>query len=86
MTMTDGVSTYNVFPPGWSTTPLATYVYSYDNANRVSTETDAEGTYSLHVRQCQRIDRRDRERHPSRGRTPTTSTATGPAPATARPS
>ena len=31
-TITDGVSTYNSFPPGWSTSPIATYVYSYDCA------------------------------------------------------
>ena len=31
---------------GWSTTPLATYVYSYDNANRVTTQVNAEGTYT----------------------------------------
>jgi RHS repeat-associated protein len=31
------------FPTG-TTTPLATYVYGYDNANRVTTEVNAEGT------------------------------------------
>jgi len=46
VTMTDGVSTYSYFPPGWSTTALATYVYSYDNAGRVTSESDAEGVYS----------------------------------------
>ena len=35
--MTDGVATYSFVAPGWTTTPLATYVYSYDNANRVTT-------------------------------------------------
>jgi len=32
---------------GSTTTPLATYVYSYDNANRATSETDAEGTTSF---------------------------------------
>ncbi len=31
---------------GGSTTPLSTYVYSYDKASLVQTETDAEGTYT----------------------------------------
>ena len=31
---------------GGTTTPLATYVYGYDNANRVTTEVNAEGTYT----------------------------------------
>jgi len=31
---------------GLTTTPLATYVYSYDNANRVTTQMNAEGTYT----------------------------------------
>jgi RHS repeat-associated protein len=44
--MTDGAATYNLFPPGWSTTPLATYVYSYDSANRVTTQVDSDGTYT----------------------------------------
>ena len=47
VTMTDSASIYNSFPPGWSTTPLATFVYSYDKANRVTSETDAEGTASF---------------------------------------
>ena len=47
VTITDGSSVHNSFPPGWTTTPLATYTYSYDNANRVTAETDAEGTASL---------------------------------------
>jgi RHS repeat-associated protein len=46
VTMTDGAATYNSFPPGWSTTPLATYVYSYDNANRVTTQVNSDGTYT----------------------------------------
>ena len=33
--------------PAGATTPLATQVYSYDNASRVTTETDAEGTASF---------------------------------------
>ena len=48
VTMTDSAS-YNSFPPGWSTTPLATFVYSYDKANRVTSETDAEGTAYFHL-------------------------------------
>jgi RHS repeat-associated protein len=44
-TMTDGVSTYGL--GGWSTTPLATQVYSYDNASRVTSQKDAEGTASF---------------------------------------
>jgi RHS repeat-associated protein len=46
VTMTDGA---NVFKPtmfGWVNTPLATYVYSYDNASRVTSEQDAEGPYT----------------------------------------
>ena len=31
---------------GGTTTPIATYVYGYDNANRVTTMVDAEGTYT----------------------------------------
>ena len=31
---------------GGTTTPMATYVYSYDNANRVTTQVNAEGTYT----------------------------------------
>ena len=58
VTMTDGVYAFSGF--GWNTTPLATQVYSYDNANRVTSEKDAEGTATLHLRQRQRIDRRDR--------------------------
>jgi RHS repeat-associated protein len=46
-TITDGVSTFVPFPPTWTTTPLTTYVYSYDNANRVTSENDAEGTASF---------------------------------------
>jgi len=45
VTMTDGVSVYGF--GGWNTTPLATQVYSYDNANRLTSETDAEGTASF---------------------------------------
>jgi RHS repeat-associated protein len=44
-TTTHGVSVYGF--GGWSTTPLATQVYSYDNANRVTSEKDAEGTASF---------------------------------------
>ena len=44
--MTDGVSPTIGSDGGWSTTPLATYVYSYDDASRVTSETDAEGTYT----------------------------------------
>ncbi|MGP0063971.1 MAG: RHS repeat-associated core domain-containing protein [Isosphaeraceae bacterium] len=47
VTMTDGVASYTLFLGGsWSTTPLATYVYSYDDADRETSETDAEGVYS----------------------------------------
>ena len=45
VTMTDGVSVFQGF--GWNTTPLATQVYNYDNASRVTAETDAEGTASF---------------------------------------
>ena len=31
---------------GGTTTPIATYVYGYDSANRVTTMVDAEGTYT----------------------------------------
>ena len=34
-TITDGVSTYNSFPPGSSASPIATYVYSYDCADLI---------------------------------------------------
>jgi RHS repeat-associated protein len=47
VTMADSVSVHNNFPPGWTTTPLATQVYSYDDASRVTAETDAEGTASF---------------------------------------
>ncbi len=48
VTMADGVATYEEFGGGgWSTTPLATQVYSYDDASRVTAETDAEGTASF---------------------------------------
>ena len=47
VTMTDGVSTLQPVPARLEhVTPLATYVYSYDDANRVTSETDAEGTYT----------------------------------------
>lgn len=47
VTMTDGVATYSGFGGGsWTTTPLSTYVYSYDDASRVTSEKDAEGLYS----------------------------------------
>jgi RHS repeat-associated protein len=45
VTVTDGYSTFGV--PSWTTTPLATQVYNYDNANRLTSETDAEGTASF---------------------------------------
>ena len=41
-TITDG--SYDPNGSGGGTTPLATYVYGYDNANRVTTEVNAEGT------------------------------------------
>ena len=44
MTITDWA--YNPIASGGGTTPLATYVYSYDDADRVTSETDAEGTYT----------------------------------------
>ena len=31
---------------GGTTTPIATFVYSYDNANRVTTQVNADGTYT----------------------------------------
>jgi RHS repeat-associated protein len=45
VTVTHGYSTFGI--PSWTTTPLATQVYSYDSANRLSSETDAEGTASF---------------------------------------
>jgi YD repeat-containing protein len=38
--------THNPNPSGGGNAQLATYVYSYDDANRVTSETDAEGTYT----------------------------------------
>ena len=74
-------------PQSWQrlarTTPLATYVYSYDNANRVTSETDAEGTATFTYDNANELTGVDAARGPSR--TATTSTATAPAPATARP-
>jgi RHS repeat-associated protein len=43
-TITDGVFITN--GSGGSTTPLGTFVYSYDKADRVTTMVDAEGTYT----------------------------------------
>ena len=43
-TITDGKAVQNFFPPGWIVTSLATYAYGYDNANRVTSEQNAEGT------------------------------------------
>ena len=44
VTITDGLYAISGF--FWTTTPLSTYTYSYDDANRVTSETDAEGTYT----------------------------------------
>jgi len=47
-TIVDDVTTYTSGGGfGGSTSPLATYVYTYDEANRVTSETDAEGTASF---------------------------------------
>jgi RHS repeat-associated protein len=46
VTVTDNADNYIPFDFGWVNTPLATYVYSDDQANRVTSETDAEGTYT----------------------------------------
>jgi RHS repeat-associated protein len=46
VTITDGASNYIPLDFGWVNTPLATYVYSYDDADRVTSETDAEGIYT----------------------------------------
>ncbi len=46
VTMTSGVSTYNFFPPGWSTSPVATYAYSYDSGGRVTTMVSGSNTYT----------------------------------------
>ena len=44
----DQVTTYSSGgSSGGITSPLATYVYTYDKANRVTSETDAEGTVSF---------------------------------------
>ncbi len=45
VTTLNSVSVFQGF--GWSTTPLATQVYSYDSANRLTSETDKEGTASF---------------------------------------
>lgn len=38
----------NFFPPGtFTVTPLATFVYGYDNANRLTSETNAEGSVTF---------------------------------------
>jgi YD repeat-containing protein len=48
VTMADSQAVYSFFGGGgWATTPLATQVYSYDNASRVTAETDKEGTASF---------------------------------------
>ena len=44
VTITDGLYSLSGF--SWTTTPLSTYTYSYDDADRVTSETDAEGTYT----------------------------------------
>jgi RHS repeat-associated protein len=45
VTTIHSVSVFQGF--GWSTTPLATQVYSYDSASRLTSETDKEGTASF---------------------------------------
>ena len=45
-TIAHGSAVYNNIPPGWIVTPLATYAYGYDNANRATSEQNAEGTVS----------------------------------------
>jgi YD repeat-containing protein len=45
VTATSSSSVYHGF--FWSTTPLATQVYNYDNASRLTAETDAKGTASF---------------------------------------
>ena len=48
VTMADSSAVYSGWGGGsWTTTPLATQVYSYDHASRVTAETDAEGTASF---------------------------------------
>ncbi len=45
---------------------LATYLYSYDNANRVTTDGRCRGNIYLHVRQRQRTDERVQRRNSGR--------------------
>ena len=45
-TITDGVSTYNSFPPAGARRRSRPTSYSYDNANRVTTQVNADGTYT----------------------------------------
>ena len=45
---------------GGTTTPLATYVYSYDNANRVTTQVNAEGTYTYTYDNANELTGRDK--------------------------
>jgi RHS repeat-associated protein len=46
-TMTQSQWVYNLMPPGWTVTPLATIVYGYDAAGRTTSEQDKEGTASF---------------------------------------
>ncbi len=52
-----------MYMDGWIDTPLATYVYSYDDASRRHVRDGRRGDVHLHLRQRQRADRRERERH-----------------------
>jgi len=42
LTTTYGADTHGMY--GWSDSPIATYVYGYDSASRLTSEKDAEGT------------------------------------------
>jgi len=44
-TITDGSAVWG-FPSHWTITPLATYTYGYDNANRMTTQINSDGTYT----------------------------------------
>ena len=44
VTTTHGADVFNMYMDRWIDTPLATYVYGYDSASRLTSEQDAEGT------------------------------------------
>ncbi len=46
VTTTDASDVFNEYMDRWTNTPIATYVYSYDDASRLTNEKDTEGTYT----------------------------------------